>query len=223
MTGQIKIGRRWPHIFGAGLAIALATAWGIFALHDGLTQPEATITTGILAILASCLAYLGVLQQISSNKQINEQNLTIEKERAQRVELLEVVRDATVGAIRLSESLIDLDNARTNYVLNNSPSDWDKAKYTACTVQLSSTWALLLALGHSALADQLFCLLDQANKCVKSSDKPSATLDERLALAHQWFKPFNEAWARMLTDIQLLLAEESLHTRPTDERKQRSH
>ncbi|MCQ4118146.1 hypothetical protein [Rhodococcus tibetensis] len=82
-----------------------------FAL-DGLTQPEATIVTGVLAICAAGVAFLGVHRQIRSNERINERNRVAENERAQCAELLEVVRDAIAGMGQLSSSLIDLNNSR---------------------------------------------------------------------------------------------------------------
>lgn len=201
--------RRWQGLVAAGSLAALTALWAVVLINDGLTQPEATITTGVLAICAAGLAYLGVLRQISANERINERNRAVESGRAQRAERLEVIRDAIVGMGQLSRSLTDLENSRRSYVLDKSPDGWDEKAYKVCEAQLASSWALLLALGHTAVADQLFDVLRHADECVKLGDEPTASSEERLDLITRWFEPFNEAWAQMLLSFQQLLRSES--------------
>ncbi|WP_143069374.1 hypothetical protein [Rhodococcus maanshanensis] len=197
------------------MCVVLGAVLIVWALAlDGLTQPEATTTTGVLAICAAGVAFLGVHRQIRSNERINERNRAGEAERARRAELLEVVRDTITGMGQLSSSLIDLNSSRRAFVLDGPPTDWDENAYKAVEARLTAAWALLSALGQPALATELGDLLGHANDCVKLGDKSTATRDERLAQIERWYEPYIEAWARMLTALQQLLGEDSLVARP---------
>lgn len=200
---------RWFWWLGAVVGFGLAVGWVVVLVRGGLTQPEATITTGVLAICAAGVAFLGVHRQIRSNEQINSRNRAAEAARAQRAELLEVVRDTIAGMSQLTSSLIDLNNSRRAFVLDGPPIGWDENTYKAVEARLTASWALLAALGQPALATELGDLLGHANDCVKLGDEPTASRDERLALIERWYAPYTEAWARMLTALQQLLSEES--------------
>lgn len=176
---------------------------------DGLTQPEATITTGVLAICAAGVAFLGVNRQVLSNERISAQNRAAEAEGKQRAELLEVVRDTITGMTELTSSLIDLNNSRRAFVLDGPPTVWADNTYKAVEARLTASWALLSALGHPALATKLGELLGHANNCVKQGDEPTASNDDRLKLIERWYEPYTEAWAQMLASLQQLLGEES--------------
>lgn len=207
MTWRIPTRYLWlvscVSVVGAGVLVVWA-----FAL-DGLTQPEATITTGVLAIAAAGVAFLGVHRQISSNERISARNRAAEDERTQRAELLEVVRDTIADMSHLTSSLIDLNNSRRAFVLDGPPTAWDDHAYKAVEARLTASWALLSALGHPALATELGELLGHANDCIKQGDEPTASDDERLAMIERWYEPYTKAWARMLTSLQQLLNEKS--------------
>ncbi len=189
------------------VAAAVLIMWVL--VRDGLTQPEATITTGVLAICAAGVAFLGVHRTIRSNERVNERNRAADAARAQRAELLEVVRDTIAGMFQLTSSLIDLNNSRRAFVLGGPSTEWDEGTYKAAEARLTASWALLAALGQPALATELADLLGHADDCVKLGDEPTASRDERLALIEQWNAPYTEASARMLTALQQLLGDES--------------
>lgn len=209
-SGRVGTIPTWCLCVASGVCVVVGAVLMVsaFAL-DGLTQPEATIITGVLAICAAVVAFLGVHWQIRSNELINERNRVAENERAQRAELLEVVRDAIAGMGQLSSSLIDLNNSRRAFLLDGPATAWDEDAYRTVEARLSASWALLSAIGRPALASQLGNLLGHANECVKLGDDPTASPDDRLALIERWYEPYMEAWARMLFAFQQLLGEDS--------------
>lgn len=151
---------RWFWWLGAVVGFGLAVGWVIVLVRGGLTQPEATITTGVLAICAAGVAFLGVHRQIRSNEQINARNRAAEAARAQRAELLEVVRDAITRMTMLTNSLIELSNARRAFVLGTEGPYWDHAQHRVIEAEVTASWSMLGALGQNSVAAQLGELLD---------------------------------------------------------------
>ncbi|WP_030171697.1 MULTISPECIES: hypothetical protein [Actinomycetes] len=175
---------------------------------DGLTQPEATITTGVLAIYAAGVALLGVHRQIRSNERINERNRTADHEQAKRAELLEVVRDAITQMIMLTNSLIELNNARRAHVLETEGPYWDNARHRVIEAELTASWSMLAALGQNEIAGQLAVLLDHAGECLRLNLDDETSAEQRLFQIEEWLTPYTDASARTLVAFQQLLGSE---------------
>ena len=194
----------------AGVCIVVGAVLIVWALAlDGLTQPEATITTGVLAICAAGVAFLGVHRQIASNERQHEAKLAADRAQARRAELLDAVRGTLRLMTELSESMIELQNSRVMYVGTGKSGPWDVDRYRRVTAELGAWWAVFSAMGYDLVATRIAELLVVADAFAKESDDEAGSKQARMRRVLDWYESYADEWALVLTMLQRLLTVDS--------------